>query len=288
MSRPSERFAAKQLLGQRSNQEDDFGILDGRLSASSELEHTLLVVADGMGGHVAGARASQLVTEFFIDSYQGNISDDLKQIRAGLSSALQLSNSELAKAGQQDPSLKGMGTTLLAAVVSAAGLQWLSVGDSPLWLYRQGKLIRVNADHSMVPVLAELVASGRLTEAEASVDPKRNALRSALMGDELKLIDIAEQPMSLYQGDRLLLASDGVLTLTEQQICEVIIINEHASNEDLAGAILDEVLKQNKTNQDNTTLLIYSIVTEHGVKEANVQEPITVIPVNNRRGQDKQ
>jgi protein phosphatase len=255
MSGPSDRFAALQSKGKRYYQEDDFGFLDDRDSSDSENEHTLLVVADGMGGHAAGAKASQIVTESFIDTYQrsdGSISSRLQ-------TSLQQCNDEIVEASKKSKALKGMGTTLLAAVVSNGGLEWISVGDSPLWLYREGTLRRMNADHSMSPILAEMVEAGEMTEAQAAIDPKRSALRSAVMGRKLSLIDESKNPTVLQRGDRILLATDGILTLSDEQIAKIIENNHAAPNEDSVTSIMHDVNDTYNFNQDNTTILLYSI-----------------------------
>lgn len=255
MRPPSYRFAALQSQGERDYQEDDFGILDDRSSASKDGEHTLLVVADGMGGHAAGSRASQIATETFIDSYEkceGGIPRRLLE-------ALKRANAGLATAIDQDESLEGMGTTIVAAVVAEDQLYWISIGDSPMWIYRKGSLQRVNEDHSMMPVLAEMVEAGRITKNEMMMDPKRNALRSALMGDEIGLVDASQRPISLLSEDVLLLSSDGLMTLSEEQIVQVIAEGEGIINEEIPAKLMDAVNKVNKSSQDNTTVLIYSI-----------------------------
>lgn len=272
MSRPRDRIAALQSQGMRDYQEDEFGILDDLNTASSEGEHTLLVVADGMGGHVAGANASSIVTESFIDTYQqaeGSIASRLK-------TALHYSNDCIAKATDGNQDMQGMGTTLLAAVVSECGLEWISVGDSPLWLYRGGTLKRVNDDHSMAPVLVEMVAAGRMTEEEAAVDPNRNALRSAVMGTKLNLVDYSSIPMMLQEKDLLLLASDGVMTLAETQIAGIIENNYENSNEEIVARIMSAVTDEQKPNQDNITLLIYSIDSNLSdqTTEASIQKSL--------------
>lgn len=272
MSGPSDRFAALQSKGQRAYQEDEFGILDGRRSPSDS-EHTLILVADGMGGHVAGAKASQIVTEYFIDTYQ--LSEG--SVATRLQSSLQRSNTGVAEAAEKDTELEGMGSTLLAAVISECGLEWISVGDSPLWLYRDGVLQRINDDHSMAPVLADMVAQGILTEEEAARDPKRNALRSAVMGDNMSLIDASLDPVALQGGDVLVFASDGIMTLADEKIAEIISNNYEDGNEKIVASIMDAVTQARKPNQDNVTILIYSV-------DFKAEERITVIPPQHSEG----
>ena len=95
-----------------------------------------------------------------------------------------------------------MGSTVVVAVISRDGIDWISVGDSPLWLFRDGRLRRLNADHSMAPVLASLVAAGRMTAEQAATDSNRHALRSAVMGEEIHLVDVSSQPVAVRKTDR--------------------------------------------------------------------------------------
>ena len=117
-----------------------------------------------------------------------------------------------------------MGSTLVAAVVSSEGLNWISVGDSPVWLFREGELERLNADHSMKSELDELVAEGRMTEEEAKQDPRRNMLNLAVMGAPIprKMRDVPKQPVAVKKGDLVVLASDGLLTLDKPEIARIL------------------------------------------------------------------
>ena len=185
------RFAAQQVPGGREYQEDDYGLIEPGDPDADGSE--VLLIADGMGGHVSGDTASRMVVKTFVETYHdtdGPISD---RLRACLNAA----NDALAEAIKENPEFEGMGSTVVAVVVSQHGLDWISVGDSPLWLFRDGKLRRLNADHSRSPVFANLVAVGRMTEEEAATDSKRHALRSAVMGDEIHLIDVSSQPVAM-------------------------------------------------------------------------------------------
>ena len=157
------RFAARQIPGKREYQEDDYGLLDGRDLGLDGREHSMLLVADGMGGHVGGATASGLLSKTFVEVYPQASGSIVERLRDCLAAA----NKALADAIAANPELDSMGSTLVAAVVSSEGLHWISVGDSPLWLFRKGQLERLNADHSMAPILAELVAKGDMTEEDA-------------------------------------------------------------------------------------------------------------------------
>ena len=212
------RFAALKITGKREYQEDSFGLLDERDLGLDDSEHAVLLVADGMGGHVGGAIASDLLCKTFVEAYPLSSGPIVDRLRTCLEEA----NGAIAAAVAQNPALDSMGSTLVAVVVASGGLHWISVGDSPLWLFREGQLSRLNADHSMAPVLADLVAAGRMTAEQAARHPSQHSLRSVVMGDEMPLIDVSAQPVALERGDRVVLASDGLLTLDEQEIADVL------------------------------------------------------------------
>lgn len=254
------RFAAQQIPGGREYQEDDYGLIEPGDPDADGSE--VLLIADGMGGHVSGDTASRTVVKTFVETYHDMDGPIPDRLRACLNAA----NDALAEAIKENPELEGMGSTVVAAVVSQYGLDWISVGDSPLWLFRDGKLRRLNADHSMAPVLANLVAVGRMTEEEAATDPKRHALRSAVMGDEIHMIDVSSQPVAIRKSDRLLLASDGLMTLEDGEIADILQNMQDATLSEVADALIQAVEEVGHPNQDNTTVLIYAPETDCGVE----------------------
>ena len=244
-------------------------MLDGRADLGMDGgEHTLLLVADGMGGHVSGDTASRLINKTFIETYlsaSGPVTDRLRE-------CLDAANQAITVAVEEKPELDGMGSTLLAVVVSQRGLEWLSIGDSPLWLFRDGHLVRINSDHSMAPVLADMVARGRMTEDEAAENSNRYMLRSAVMGDEISLIDVSSQPRDLKKDDLLLLASDGIMTLGDKEIVNILQEMQSASLEETVVALLKAVEDVALPNQDNATVLLYTPEADYGVEPVVANE----------------
>jgi PPM family protein phosphatase len=242
--------------GARRYQEDTAAIWPGG-PASSYVEHgqadvlegldgqLLAVLADGMGGHAGGALASRLACDAFIDAFVRGDGASVERLQAALSS----SNAALAEKIQENPHLMGMGSTLVGAHFSAAGLHWVSVGDSPLYLFRRGELALLNEDHSLAPEIDKLAAAGKLTWDMAKADPRRHFLRSAVTG-----------ALSLTVGDIVILASDGIHTLDTDAVVGVITRCAPGGVDDLAKAMVQSVLDAKQPHQDNTTVVVVQVV----------------------------
>ncbi len=258
MNRLKGRFAAQQILGGRAYQQDNYGLIERGDPDMDDSE--VLVLADGMGGYFGGDTASRTVVETFAKTYRGTKGPTPDRLHACLAAA----NDAIAKAADDDPALKSMGTTVVAAAISQHGLDWISVGDSPLWLFRDDKLHRLNADHSMAPVLANWVAIGRMTKEEEARSSRRHSLRSAVMGDEIPLIDVSSQSVGIRKGDRLLLTSDGLMTLEDEEIARIIENNPDAPLEEIAAALIQAVEEARHYCQDNTTVLLYRPEADFG------------------------
>ena len=164
-------------------------------------------------------------------------------------------SSRLCELVKDDPSLEGMGSTVIAAHYDGQELTWLSVGDSPMWLFSNKKLVRLNADHSMARVLDRMVENGDLSEEEARNDRRRNMLLSAVTGSPVEIVDCAKRSCRLVAQDRLLIASDGIQTLADQEIERQLAATEGTA-ESVADALLSAVRTASGERQDNMTFLL--------------------------------
>jgi len=256
-----------QLIGGRENQEDcisiscdigNFTLNDNSNLSLTDLDALLLAVCDGMGGHEAGEVASEFVSRNFISSFKDHLNEN-KNITEALKFACLFSNQSLGDEINSQPSLVGMGTTLVGVILSQYTLNWISVGDSHLYLFRQGKLQKLNQDHSMVPVIEAMVARGLITTEEALNHPDRNALRSVINGEDILLLDDGIQNFKLIKDDIIILATDGIDVLSPKQIAKLIKGNFWNFKKNPAIQIKDGIETLNLKNNDNATICVVRV-----------------------------
>jgi PPM family protein phosphatase len=249
--------AARATVGGRSGQEDAFRLWPGEgvVPPKAESGGLLAVLADGMGGHTGGAIAGQTACRTFAEVFANSNAPPEVRLKA----ALQASNEALAKGVEQNAALKGMGCTLVAAWIDDLGLRWTSVGDSLLLLYRLPDVIRLNADHSLGSFLDEQARQNKITRSEARRNRNRNALRSALTGSKIDLIDLRAEPLELRPGDWVLLASDGICSLPGDEIADVAYRLRQSTPEEMAEALIAAVTQKGIVDQDNATVVAVRI-----------------------------
>ena len=236
----------------RSANEDSF-VLDDAAG--------VFAVADGMGGHQAGEVASATA----IDALRSG----LQEGRA-LDDVIVSANTAVVSRASADPALRGMGTTLTAAVLDDGPVLVIGhVGDSRAYLLRAGEFAQLTVDHSVV---AELIAAGQLTEAEAEIDPRRAMITRALGIDVDVEVDLI--PVTLVVGDRFLICSDGLTTmLRDDAVADVL-----RTETDRVRAATELVDAANEAGGvDNITVLLLDVVDDD--TDEPEPEPETEAPV---------
>jgi PPM family protein phosphatase len=212
----------------------------------------LFAVADGMGGHAAGEVASLTAVEALRQAFNRDRS------RAGLVAAAEQANRAVWDRARDDSSLRGMGTTLVAmALVAVDGedrLVIINVGDSRLYLLRQGEFEQLTSDHSLVQ---ELVDVGEITEDEAAIHPQRNVLTRALGVDPNVVID--ELEILPVKGDRYLLCSDGLpREVADSQMASI--LRRLTNPSDVAKELVAEARAHG--GNDNITVVVVDVVDD--------------------------
>jgi serine/threonine protein phosphatase PrpC len=225
-------------------------------------EAGFVVLADGMGGHAAGDVASKIVLTEVYSELKFHFADvDAFESRAPeiLRNVADLANDTLRQHSRTHPETEGMGATLVVPALVENRLWWISVGDSPLYLYRAGKLIQLNEDHSMAPQIDFMVKSG-LMDAEAGANhPDRNCLISVLMGTRIPKIDCPDTPKVLQAGDIVICSSDGLQYLPNAQIERIVGKYRKSRSTEIAERLLEELLKLDDPDQDNISFCIIKV-----------------------------
>jgi serine/threonine protein phosphatase PrpC len=232
---------AATIQGARNQQQDAV-----RIRWLADEAAWLIVLADGMGGHAAGDLASKIAVDSFVGAFASMREGDAG-LEESFRSALDDANARIAAVQSARPETKGMGTTLVAAHISGQGLRWVSVGDSLLMIYRDGAVAHLNEDHSL-----------RSLSAEARGAAAANMLTSALSGGPIHKIDLHLDPLPVGVGDLLIVASDGVLSITDEQIAGVLSSTPVVEVDAMTEALIDSVNLAEKPHQDNCTIAMFS------------------------------
>lgn len=263
-------LAGSQIDGARDYQEDAFLITN--LTDANGKPSALIVIADGMGGHAAGNVASNMAVQAFNKHVSANYpTENIPDI---LEQAVVKANNSIKETVSETPALSGMGCTMVAAILEDGKMWWASVGDSHCYLVRERELIKKNADHSYGGFLDRMEADGTPVEPEPGLS--RNMLMSAVTGDDINEIDVSSTPLELQAGDKVLLCSDGLDTLSSGKIIQYSDWSE--SPKECADALMQAVEEADMPRQDNTTAVVVTVkdsAIAPAAEEPVAEEPTT-------------
>jgi serine/threonine protein phosphatase PrpC len=227
----------------------------------------LFVVADGMGGAQAGEVASRMAVESFYDGLP-----EAAHPEAALAANARAANDRIHDLSQRNAEQAGMGTTLTAVWVGEEEVSIAHVGDSRAYCLRDGELLRLTDDHSLVD---ELIRQGKLTPEEAEEHPQRSIITRAL-GPE-PAVEIDTRSFRARDGDIYLLCSDGLTTMiAEARLAEVLRAHPdlHEAGEALIGAANEA------GGRDNITVILFRLeeIVLPGEPEIEQHATLTGIP----------
>lgn len=237
-------YAAKTDVGKVRPQNED--------SCLAEIgdAYALFIVADGMGGHLAGEVASQMAVLGVSErcrKYHTTMEEGMMLLRRCVSET----NRDIYIKSQQDEKDSGMGTTITCAIIRDGVMSIAHVGDSRLYLLRKNELTQVTKDHSYV---AELVRLGHITEEEAQRHPQRNVITRALGGESIVKVDTDE--LKVRAGDIILICSDGLTNYVFGKRLSKL-LSGRKSPDDKAKALIKEALDAG--GSDNITAVIIEV-----------------------------
>ncbi|HYW29764.1 MAG TPA: Stp1/IreP family PP2C-type Ser/Thr phosphatase [Gaiellales bacterium] len=226
----------------------------------------LFMIADGMGGAAAGEVASAMCAEAFAEI-------DLIRQRGdeALRRAIQTANQRIHERAASDPEAAGMGTTVTAALVERDGrIAFANVGDSRAYLLREGALQRLTEDHSVV---AELVASGQISEQEAGTHPQRNVVTRVLGAEATVQVDTFW--LTSQADDLVLLCSDGLTDMVSEDDFAAILAGS-GDCDAIAQALVRAALEGG--GEDNVTVVVFRIGERDGEQAEQRRQVLTSDP----------
>jgi protein phosphatase len=240
----------------RKNNEDSLG-WDQQLG--------IYVVCDGMGGALAGEVASKMGVDLLLDYFRESQSNGAfpefgEALVAGspharaLASAINMANAAIHESGQANPQQQGMGSTIVAALLAGNDLIVGHVGDSRIYLLREGELRQLTQDHSLV---MEQVRRGLITREQAEESEMQNIIIRALGSERSVQPDIEE--LVIMPADVLILATDGLTKLLRDEEIRDIVQHSHS-----VAAACDELIEAAKAKggDDNITCLLLRVAEE--------------------------
>ncbi|HJN76028.1 MAG TPA: Stp1/IreP family PP2C-type Ser/Thr phosphatase [Myxococcota bacterium] len=250
-----EAYAATDVGPVRENNEDAWLI---------DIEGGLFVVADGMGGHAAGEIASSVAVEtvrsVLLASQDPDetmlaqaVDDPDDAMRERLRYAMNQAAVSIRRQAEENPTMAGMGTTLVVLVVDGDNAHLAHVGDSRAYLYRDERLVRLTRDHTIVQ---QEVDAGRLTAELARIVPHKNILTKSV--GVHGPVDPDTSTRAINPGDLIVLCSDGLTDPLEDREIEMLCGRTHP--DDLADTLVQEALRRG--GDDNVTVMVVVVGAE--------------------------
>ncbi|MFN8593592.1 MAG: protein phosphatase 2C domain-containing protein [Thermomicrobiales bacterium] len=255
--------AATEAAGRDVNQ--DVAIAIPLARPGLDVDDYLLAIADGMGGHPAGDVASHIAVDTVRGALAQPASEDISQL---LKQAYRKANDAILSAGETEPTNKGMGTTLTAAVIRGKYATIANVGDSRAYLLRGNGLTQISRDHT---VTAEDLAARRIDPEAARTDPRRNILTHAVGTApklDSKLPNVYE--LTLLPDDRLLLCSDGLYSALEETDLRRVLSSADAQT---AARELVRLAQQQGTSDNASAAVAIAVPTR--IRVVTVPAPVT-------------
>ena len=235
----------------RSAARTDVGLVRSNNEDALFASPRLVAVADGVGGAAAGEVASRVVIDALAAMEKTRLETPLPE---ALETAARRGNETLAFIADCRPQLRGMSTTLTAVAIDE-GYVVANIGDSRTYLLRDGELLQLTRDDSLVQ---ELIEAGRLDARDARAHPHRSVVLAALDGDPERSATVARH--EAQAGDRLLLCSDGLSDLVEEDVLRDALAS--ASREEAADALVGLALDAG--GRDNVSVIVADVVAVDG------------------------
>ena len=242
------RYAAATHTGLIREINEDFHTVV-KQEEGSGLPH-VFIIADGMGGHNSGEVASRLAVEYTEELLAQYEENTLKQkgIPGMVQEIIERANTKVYEKDCTDIEHIGMGTTIIMSVFAGQRVVTGHVGDSRLYLISGGSIQKITIDHSLIE---ELIRNGTITRAEASNHPNKNIITKAIGSEREIQVDIYET--SIRAGDKMLLCTDGLTNMVDDEEILSILVNEE-DPETACKSLVGKAIEHGGT--DNITVIV--------------------------------
>ena len=248
--------APRSIIGKRKNQEDAAQVIpfDGGI---------VNILCDGMGGISSGEVASCECIRTMRDVALAAQYCQKEMITDILFRQVIRADAHVSSLQDENGNRLGCGTTLLCTVVRGNSMSFVSVGDSHIYLIRNGQISRLNEEHNYMADLMKQVERKEISYESAMAHPKRDALTSYVGIGNIQRINVSDMPIELTKKDMILMCSDGLYrALSPEEILQIVLTDLPLDQR--ANELIFAVSKKDLPRQDNTTFVLY----EHlGVKE---------------------
>ncbi len=223
-------------------------------SISTNASKGIAILADGMGGYMAGEIASAIAVTTLQERLEEAVDNGFSDANEGriLSAGIEVANHAIYTAAQGNPMYQHMGTTLVSVLLSEDTIHYAHVGDSRLYRLRENQLTQITADHSLVN---ELLEKGFYTEEEAANADNKNVITRAMGVKPQVRPDVDSCPA--IENDTYLMCSDGLTDLVEDQIITEILINNRDSAHNACEQLVE--LANNNGGKDNVSVIVMQI-----------------------------
>lgn len=246
----------------RAENEDYFGCYDtpnGRI----------VVVCDGMGGHVGGAIASRTAVEAIKNFLMANSFEDPFQ---ALSQSITAANNAVLRYAEQNPELSGMGSTCVAVLIKDKKAYYAHVGDSRIYMVSHHKIKQLTTDHSFVQMLVD---AGQISKEDAEHHPRKNEITNALGLRSMKPATLGQMPIVGTKGDCFILCTDGLTNMVDDSTIEKVVSNRNIDINQRAMRLVE--LANKAGGLDNITVQLIEFTEGNpglpsGIQQAKVSK----------------
>jgi serine/threonine protein phosphatase PrpC len=240
----------------------------------------VVVLADGMGGHAAGDVASKLIVTEVYSELKFQSADFVQKeqfIPEFMTKAAAGANASVRDYVTANPQVRGMGATLVSMIMVENRMFWMSIGDSPLYHLRGGKLQQLNEDHSMAPQIDFMAKQGLIDQQAALNHPDRNCLTSVILGEKVARTDCPVKPFELQVGDIVVVSSDGLQYLEDTKIQKLLHKYRRRSSAEIAGYLLEAIEALADPDQDNVSLAVIKLNHNTPMERAIAPKPVDAV-----------